>query len=137
MLMALSTSGADPHEGADGEKIEQGQQIVTGQMDAAAGSRRTDRQFVACPMDVDVARVGIHVSTLIPTGIQSFQPEDAAGDCCLGLTLPCETDWAAALEDSACGPAAADFLSDSVQAEWGAIGSGQLADPEPGSGAAV
>src|SRR5664280_3890336 len=136
MLMELSTSGADPHQRADGDKIKQRQEILTGQMETAAGSRRTDSQFVACPVNVDVTCVGIHVSALIPAGIESFQPQDAAGDCCLVLALPGETDWAAALEDSACGPAAAEFLGDSMQADRGAIGAGQLADAEPGSRAA-
>ena len=53
-------------------------------MNAALRSRFADGFLIAGAVDVNVARVRIHVRALIKTRLQTFEPQDARGDFGVG-----------------------------------------------------
>ena len=73
---ALEIQTSVPH----GQQIEERNQIRVGQMNAAAGSRLADAHLVRRAVDVNVARVRIHVAAAVEAGFESFQPQNARGD---------------------------------------------------------
>ena len=65
---------SNPNQRADGQQIEERNQIRVGQMDAAAGSGFANARLICSAVDVDVALVRIHVAAAVEAGFESFQP---------------------------------------------------------------
>ena len=105
-------------------------------MDATARRGFANRRLVAGPVNVNVARVRIHVAATVEAGFESFQPENARGDFCVRHPLPGVADWLAALENRSRRPATADFFHDPMQSRRRAVRPGNLADAKTRSGTA-
>ena len=97
-------------------------------MNAAARHGPANRRLVTGAMNVNAARMGIHVAAAVEAGFESFQPENARGDFCVRHSLPGVAHGLATLENRSRRPAAADFFHDAMQSERRAVRAGDLAD---------
>ena len=126
----------DPNQRAAWQFVEERNQICVGQMDATVRRGTANRRLVAGAVNVNVARMGIHVAATVEAGFESFQPENARGDFRVRHPPPGIADWLTALENRSHRPAAADFFHDAMQSERRAVRAGNLADAKTGSGTA-
>src|SRR5579862_2009804 len=106
---------ANPHQRSFGKFVIKRQQVVGGQMDAAAGVGASESGFVAGAVDVDETLARIDVATAIEAGFQTFEPQDAVGDGGERLALPGVSNEFAAGEGGTNGPSAADFFDDTMK----------------------
>ena len=97
-------------------------------MYATARAGSANRGLVAGAVNVNVACVGIHVAAPVESGLETFEPEYASGDFCIGQAFPCIANGLARLENCAGRPAVADLFGDAMQAQGSAIGAFDLAD---------
>ena len=105
-------------------------------MDAAVRRGLADGFLVRRSVDVDVARVRIHIAAPIKAGFETFEPQDARGD--LGVRkfrLRRVADGPARFEDRSRRFARADFFRDAMQSERRAVRAFRLPDAETRSGA--
>jgi len=86
-------------------------------MDAAARRGLANRRLVAGAVNVNVARMRIHVAAAVEAGFESFQPENARGDFGVRHPLPSVADGLAALENRSHRPAAANLFHNAMQSE--------------------
>src|SRR6266851_9228070 len=106
-------------------------------MNTTVGLRAAQGHLVAEPVQIDVAAARVHIAAAIVSCLQSFQPKDAMHDGGIRPALPGEADGLALFKDRADRMPGADFLSDTVKAQWCSIGIHGLADPEGGSRDAI
>src|SRR5271156_179617 len=105
-------------------------------MDAAVRSRFADGFLVRRAVDVDVARVRIHVAAAIEAGFETFEPQDARGDLGVRKFRPRRmADDLARFENRSRRFARADFFRDAMQSERRALRAFHLPDAETRSGA--
>ena len=105
-------------------------------MDAAVRRGLADGFLIRRAVDVNVARVRIHVAAAIEAGFETFQPQDARGD--LGVRqfrLRRVADDPARFENRSRHDARADFFRDAMQSKRRAVRAFRLPDAETGSGA--
>ena len=121
---------SNPNQRPFGHAIEQWDQIICRQMDAATGRGPADSGFVAGAVEVNVTCMRIDIAAAIEAGFQSVEPQNSRRDFRERMSAPCEADRTPAFEDSANRPAAADFFGDAMEAEGRAIGTGVLSDAE-------
>src|SRR5438094_10066531 len=100
------------------QDIEQRNQILRRQMDAAARNRAPQSSFIAKAVNVDVATECIHRAAAVPAQLESFQPQDAMDNRTRGQPLPGQPDRLAVPKDGADRLTAADFFGDPMQPEW-------------------
>ena len=87
-------------------------------------------------VDVNVARVRIHVAAAIEAGFETFQPQDARGDFCVRkFRLRRVADDFARFENRSRRFARADFFRNAMQSERRAIRAFRLPDAKTRSGA--
>jgi hypothetical protein len=103
-------------------------------MDATERGRRAEGLLIAEAVDVNVARVRVHIATAIEAFLQSFEPQDARGDGFQRQTVAQVADDFPAFEDSSRLAARADLFRDAMQAERGPVRTSNLADAELGGG---
>jgi hypothetical protein len=74
----------NPNHRATRQQIKQRDQIRVGEMDAAVRRGLAEGFLIRRAMDVNVARVRIHVDvaiqSLVQAGFETFEPQDARGD---------------------------------------------------------
>ena len=109
-------------------------------MDAAVRRGLADGFLVRRAVDVNVARVRIHVDTAIKSfvqaGFETFEPQDARGDFGVRkFRLRHVADDFARFENRSRRLARADFFCDAMQSERRAIRAFRLPDAETRSGA--
>lgn len=109
-------------------------------MNAAAGSWFADGILVCRAVDVNVARVRIHVDAAIESfvqaGFETFEPQDARGDFGVRqFRLRRVANGFARFENRSSPFARADFFCDAMQSERRALRTFRLPDAETRSGA--
>ena len=109
-------------------------------MDATVRRGPADGFLICRAVDVNVARVRIHVDaaveTFVQAGLETFQPQDARGDFGVRkFRLRRVADDPARFENRSRRFARADFFRDAMQSERRAIRAFRLPDAETRSGA--
>src|SRR5271154_5749424 len=104
-------------------------------MNAAVRRGLADGFLVRRAVDVNVARVRIHVDlaveSLVQAGFETFEPQDARGDFGVGkFRLRCMADDFARSENCSRRFARADFFCDAMQSERRAVRAFRLPDAE-------
>ena len=70
----------NPDERATGQFVEERNQIIRGEMNAAVRRRTAQRRFVASAVNVNVTIMRIYIAAAIEAGFKSFEPQNARGD---------------------------------------------------------
>src|ERR1700743_3634989 len=126
----------NPYQCSARKFFEERNDVSVSEVNAAAGRGLADSGLIASAVNINIARVRIHVAAAIESRLKAIQPKDARGDFCIGNAFPCVADGLACFKHRPRRPAISDFFRDTMQAKRRAVRAFLLADAKTGSGAA-